>query len=62
LTDDAKHAAVASNIAFAAGAVLVATGVVLYLTSAPKKESARLELHPVVSRDLAGIGFGGVFR
>jgi hypothetical protein len=38
---------------------------VLYLTSAPKgkaESSARLEMHPLVGRDLAGVGFGGVFQ
>ena len=65
LTKDAKNAAVASNIAIGLGAAFVVAGVVLYLTSEPKEASgstARMELHPLVSRDLAGIGFGGAFR
>ncbi len=61
LTTQAKHAAVASNIFMTVGAAFVVTGVVLYLTSEPKK-SARLELHPMVDRNLAGIGLGGAFR
>jgi hypothetical protein len=61
LTSQAKNAAVASNITIGVGAAFVVAGVVLYLTSEPKRE-ARLELHPIVSRDVAGIGFGGAFR
>jgi hypothetical protein len=65
LTKDAQNAAVVSNITIGVGAALVVTGVVLYLTSAPKEKaesSARLELHPLLSRNLAGIGFGGAFQ
>jgi hypothetical protein len=61
LTNDAKHAAVAANIAITAGAAFVVAGVVLYLTSEPER-SARLELHPLLSRDAAGLGLGGAFR
>jgi hypothetical protein len=61
LTSQAKNAAVVSNITLGVGAAFVVAGVVLYLTSEPKRE-ARLELHPIVSRDAAGIGFGGAFR
>jgi len=61
LTNDAKHAAVAANIAISVGAAFVVGGVVLYLTSEPKKE-ARLQLHPLLSRDVAGVGLGGAFR
>jgi len=60
-TTQAKHAAVASNIAIAVGAAFVVTGVVLYLSSEPKRE-ARLQLHPVLTRESAGIGFGGAFQ
>ena len=65
LTTDAQSAATFSNITIGVGAAFVVTGVVLYLTSAPKakpESSARLELHPLVSRHLAGIGFGGTFQ
>ncbi|MEI9939641.1 MAG: hypothetical protein WDO69_20675 [Pseudomonadota bacterium] len=65
LTKDAQNAATVSNITIAVGAAFVVAGVVLYLTSAPKEKaesSARLELHPLVGRDLAGIGFGGAFQ
>jgi serine/threonine-protein kinase len=64
LANDAQNAATVSNITIAVGAAFVVAGVVLYLTSAPKEKpesSAHLELHPLVSRDLAGIGFGGAF-
>jgi serine/threonine-protein kinase len=65
LTTDAQNAAVVSNITIGVGAALVAAGVVLYLTSAPKEKpvsSARLELHPLLNRNLGGIGFGGAFQ
>lgn len=61
LTNQAKHAAVASNIAIGVGAAFVVAGVVLYLTSEPAR-SARLELHPMLGRDVAGLGLGGAFR
>ncbi|MEO8902148.1 MAG: hypothetical protein ABI488_09735 [Polyangiaceae bacterium] len=57
----AQNAAVAANITMAIGATFVVTGVVLYLSREPTRE-ARLELHPLVTRDLAGIGFGGAFQ
>lgn len=60
-TDQAKNAAVASNISIAIGAAFVVAGVVLYLSSGPKRE-ARLQLHPQLTRDSAGIGFGGAFQ
>lgn len=65
LTNDAQSAATVSNITVGIGAAFVVAGVVLYLTSAPKEKaesSARLEMHPLVGRDLAGIGFGGAFQ
>ncbi|HYQ28973.1 MAG TPA: hypothetical protein VER04_17205, partial [Polyangiaceae bacterium] len=65
LTKDAQSAATVSNVTIAVGAAFVVAGVVLYLTSAPKEKaesSARLELHPLLGRDLAGIGFGGSFQ
>jgi hypothetical protein len=61
LTNQAKNAAVASNITMVIGAAFVVTGVVLYLSSGPER-SARLEAHPMVGRDLAGIALGGAFR
>jgi serine/threonine-protein kinase len=65
LTKDAQSAATVSNITIGVGAAFVVAGVVLYLTSAPKEKpesAARLEMHPLVGRDLAGIGFGGAFQ
>ena len=61
LTSQAKSAAVASNITMAIGAAFVVAGVVLYLTSEPER-AARLELHPLLNRELAGVGLGGAFR
>jgi serine/threonine-protein kinase len=65
LTKDAQSAATVSNITIGVGAAFVVAGVVLYLTSAPKdkpESAARLELHPLVSRNLAGVGLGGTFQ
>jgi hypothetical protein len=65
LTNDAQSAAVVSNIAIGVGAALAVTGVVLYLTSAPKEKAAsstRLRLHPLLSHNLAGVGLGGAFQ
>jgi hypothetical protein len=63
LTHDAKNAAVVSNIAFGVGAAFVIGGVVLFLSSkSASPTAARVEVHPLVSRDLAGIGFGGQFQ
>jgi len=63
LTRDAQSAAVVANVAMSVGAAFVVAGVVLYLSSDHReKPQARLELHPLVSRDLAGIGLGGAFQ
>jgi len=65
LTNDAQNAATVANITIGVGAACVVAGVVLYLTSAPKgkpESAARLELHPLLGRNLAGVGFGGVFQ
>lgn len=65
LTKDAQSAATVANITIGVGAAFVAAGVVLYVIGAPKEKpesAARLELHPLVGRDLAGVGFGGVFQ
>jgi hypothetical protein len=65
LTNDAQSAATVSNITIGVGAALAVTGVVLYLTSAPKEKtpsSARLKLHPLLSHNLAGFGLGGSFQ
>lgn len=62
LTNDAKHAAVAANVAIGVGAAFVIAGVVLYLTHDSAKKAGRIDLHPLVSRDLAGIGLGGGFQ
>lgn len=64
LTNDAKDAAVVSNIAIGVGAAFAVAGVVLYLTSdsGERPAAARLQLHPLVSHNLAGIGLGGTFQ
>jgi len=63
LTQQAKDAAVVANVAVGVGAAFVVAGVVLYLTSGHEEKAvAHVELHPLVSRDSAGIGLGGVFQ
>lgn len=64
LTEQAKDAAVVSNIAFGVGAAFAVAGVVLYLSSdsAEKPAAARLRLSPMVSHNLAGLGLGGSFQ
>jgi len=63
LTNDAKHAAVASNIAMGAGAALVVCGVVMFLSSKPSEPTAAyVKLQPLVNRELAGIALGGAFQ
>jgi|SRR6478736_582358 len=65
LTKDAQSAATVANITIGVGAACVVAGVVLYLTGAPKEKpatTARLEMHPLLGRDLAGVSFGGTFQ
>jgi serine/threonine-protein kinase len=62
LTQDAKSAAVVSNITIGLGAAFAIAGVVLYLSSEHREKAAHIELHPLLSRDLAGIGLGGAFQ
>jgi hypothetical protein len=60
-TSSAQHAATASTIAFTAGGVLVATGVVLYLTapSGASAAGARVGLSPLVGAAVGGIALQG---
>lgn len=63
LTDDARSAATASNIAFGIGGALLVGGVVLYFT-APKTEpggAASLRLAPAVGPSAAGMTAWGAF-
>jgi hypothetical protein len=60
LTDKAQRDATASNIAFIAGGVLVATGAVLYLTGGPSR-SDRVALVPTVSPRTAAASLVGRF-
>ncbi len=59
LTDDAKSAALVSNIGIGVGAAALVGGVVLYLT-APSSQTA-LSVSPRVSRQSNGFVFGGRF-
>lgn len=59
LTDDAKGAALVSNIAFGVGAAAVIGGAVLYLT-APSSPAA-VRLYPAVSTRAGGLSLGGRF-
>jgi hypothetical protein len=60
-TASAQHAATASTIAFTAGGVLAATGVVLYLTapSGASPAGARVGLSPLVGAAVGGITLEG---
>jgi hypothetical protein len=60
LTDKAKQDATASNIAFIAGGVLVATGAVLYLTGGPRGGDS-LALVPSLGPSSAAASFVGRF-
>lgn len=62
LTEDAKDAALVSNIAFGAGAGLVIAGMVLYFTGANKKASADLHVTPLIAGNTGGLAVGGAFR
>lgn len=60
LSDKAKESATASNIAFIAGGVLVATGAVLYLTGG-NKNADRVALVPVLGPGSAAASLSGRF-
>jgi serine/threonine-protein kinase len=60
-TEQAKDAALVSNIAFGAGAVLLAAGVVLYVT-APSNEGGAVALAPVLSPGGGGVSVMGAFE
>ena len=60
LTTDAQQDARFSNIAFAAGGVLVATGAVLYLTGGSSKAD-RVALVPVLAPNIAAASIAGRF-
>ena len=62
LTEDAKDAAVISNIAFAVGGAALATGVVLYLMAPGGNETTALRLAPTVAKNGGGLSVGGTFR
>ena len=62
LTKEAQRAAVLSNITIGLGAAFAIAGVVLYLSHESREQAARVELHPLIGRDLAGIGLGGAFQ
>jgi hypothetical protein len=62
LTEDAKDAAVISNIAFALGGAALATSVVLYFMAPGGNETTALRLAPTVAKNGAGLSVGGTFR
>lgn len=62
LTEEAKDAAVASNIAFGAGAGLLATGMILYLTGGSTKASTALNVAPMFGPRSAALQVGGAFE
>jgi serine/threonine-protein kinase len=60
LTEDAKDLAVFSNIAFAAGGLLLGTGAVLYLTGG-SSSADRVALVPLLGPSAAGANVMGRF-
>lgn len=60
LTDEARDAAVLSNVLFGAGLAAVAGGAVVYLT-APTRETSALLLAPRVAKSSGGVWLGGRF-
>jgi len=59
LTEDAKDAAAISNVAFAAGGVLIATAVVLFVTA--PRETPPLRVSATLGPRAAGVGLRGEF-
>lgn len=60
LSNDARHDATASNIAFAAGAVLLGAGTVIYLTGG-RSDADRVALVPVLTPGAAAASVSGRF-
>jgi serine/threonine-protein kinase len=60
LTDEARKAATASNIAFAAGGALVAIGVVVFVTGG-RSDTERLALVPLLAPGTAAASIWGRF-
>jgi hypothetical protein len=58
LNDSAHHAATVSTIAFLAGGVLAATGVIVYVT-APRRGSSAVSLLPMVAPGTGGLALRG---
>jgi serine/threonine-protein kinase len=62
LTDQAKDAALISNIGFAVGGAALASGIVLYFVTPGGDEANALRVSPSVARHGAGLNIGGRFR
>ena len=62
LTDEAKDAALISNIGFAVGGAALATGLVLYFTAPGGDKANAVRVSPSVARHGAGVSIGGRFR
>lgn len=61
LTEEAQSAALVSNVAFGAGVVLLAAGVVLYVT-APSEKSNTVALAPALAPGGGGVSVLGAFE
>jgi hypothetical protein len=55
LTKEAKDSATLSTIAFGAGAAVLATGVVLWLTAPSSAQTGGIRLAPVVAKSYTGL-------
>lgn len=60
-TAEAQDAALISNVAFGAGAVLLAAGIVLYVT-APSEDGKAVALAPVLAPGVGGVSVLGAFE
>jgi serine/threonine-protein kinase len=62
LTQDAKDAALISNIGFAVGGAALAAGIVLFVVAPGGDESNALRISPRVAKNGGGLSIGGSFR
>ncbi|HKQ67919.1 MAG TPA: hypothetical protein VJT73_01205 [Polyangiaceae bacterium] len=61
LAEEASHAAVASNITFAAGGVILATGAFIFLTAPSKPRTGVVRVMPIAGPRELGAAVGGSF-
>ncbi len=62
LTEEAKDAALISNIGFAVGGAALATGIVLFIVAPSGEPEHALRIAPRIGKNGAGLSIGGSFR